>query len=60
MFQMLYFVLCSNFEGQELFSPQTQSRVCGKGVDLGLFPSDSLEFQSYNFDALAHIELLMV
>ena len=24
-----------------------QSRICGKGVGLGLFPSDSLSFESY-------------
>ena len=30
-----------------------QSCMCGKGVGLGLFHSDSLESQSYDFDALA-------
>ena len=32
-----------------------QSRMCGKGVGLDLFHSDSIESQSYNFDALADI-----
>ena len=32
-----------------------QSRICGKGVGLGLFPSDSLESQSYEFIEIAHI-----
>ena len=32
-----------------------QSRICGKGVGLGLFPSDSLESQSYEFIEVAHI-----
>ena len=32
-----------------------QSRICGKGVGLDLFPSDSLEPQPYDFDAIAHI-----
>ena len=31
-----------------------QSRFCGKGVGLGLFPSDSLESQSKDFDVIAH------
>ena len=35
-----------------------QSRMCGKGVGLGLFPSDSLESQSYDFDEIAHIRPL--
>ena len=29
--------------------------MCVKGVGLGLFPSDSLESQSYEFDSIAHI-----
>ena len=32
-----------------------KSRKCGKGVGLGLFPSDSLESQSYHFDKISHI-----
>ena len=30
--------------------------MCGKGVGLGLLPSDSLESQSYDFDEIAHIK----
>ena len=32
-----------------------RSRICGKGVGLGLIPSDSLESQSYEFIEIAHI-----
>ena len=32
--------------------------MCGKGVGLGLFPSDSLKSQSLDFDEIAHIESL--
>ena len=32
-----------------------QSRICGKGVGLGLFPSDSLQSQSHQFIGIAHI-----
>ena len=32
-----------------------QSRICGKGVGLALFPSDSLQSQSYQFIGIAHI-----
>ena len=32
--------------------------MCGKGVGLGLFPYDSLESQSYEFDEIAHIKPL--
>ena len=32
-----------------------QSRICGKGVSLDLFPSDSLQYQSYQFIEIAHI-----
>ena len=44
----------------ELDSPSgetnsNQSRMCGKGVGLGLFPSDLLESPSYDFDALPQI-----
>ena len=34
---------------------ENQSRICGKGVGLGFFPSDSLETQSYEFIETAHI-----
>ena len=37
-----------------------QSRICGKGVGLGLFPSDSLESQLYEFIEIAHIDHTMV
>ena len=33
-----------------------QSRMCGKEDGLGLFPSDSLESQSHDFDETAHIK----
>ena len=29
-----------------------RDRMCGKGIGLRLFPSNSLESQSYNFDIL--------
>ena len=29
--------------------------MCGKGVGLGLFHSDSLESQSYGFDKITHV-----
>ena len=32
-----------------------QSRICGKGVSLGIFPSDSLQSQSYEFIEIAQI-----
>ena len=32
-----------------------QSRICGKGVGLGFFPSDSLQSQSHQFIGIAHI-----
>ena len=32
-----------------------QSRICGKGVGLGIFPSDWLQSQSYQFIGIAHI-----
>ena len=35
-----------------------QSRKYGKGVETGLFPSDSLEYQSYDFDKIAHMKPL--
>ena len=41
------------------FSPagnsKNQIRICGKGVGLGLFPSDSLQSQSYEFIEISHI-----
>ena len=30
--------------------------MCGKGVGLSLFLSDSLESQSYDFDEIAHVK----
>ena len=43
----------------EEFNPKrNQSRMCGKEVCLGRFPSDSFEPQPYNFDEIAHIEPL--
>ena len=32
-----------------------ESRICGKGVGLDLFPSDSFESESNTFDEIAHI-----
>ena len=32
--------------------------MCGKGVGLGLFPSDSLQSQSNEFDEIAQIKPL--
>ena len=32
--------------------------MSGKGVGLGLFSSDSLESESYDFDEIAHIKPL--
>ena len=32
-----------------------QSRICGKGIGLGLFPPESLQSQSYEFIEIAHI-----
>ena len=34
------------------------SRMCGKGIGLGCFPSNSLESQSYDFDEIAHMKPL--
>ena len=39
----------------EKIRTKDQSRVCGKGVGLGLLPSDSLESQSYELSEIAHI-----
>ena len=36
----------------EIIKPE---RICGKGVGLGLFPSDSLESQSHEFIEIVHI-----
>ena len=33
-----------------------QSRVCGKGVGSGLFPSDSLQSEIYEFIEIAQID----
>ena len=33
--------------------------MCGKGVKLGPFPSDSLGFRSYDFDEIVHIMVQM-
>ena len=35
-----------------------QIRMCGKGVGLVLFPSDSIEFQSNDFDEITYIKPL--
>ena len=35
-----------------------QSHICGEGVGLGLFPSNSFESQPYNFEERAHIKTL--
>ena len=35
-------------------SSQNQSRICGRGVGSGLFPSESLESQSYEFIEITH------
>ena len=37
-------------------STTNQSCMCSEGVGLGLFPSDSLESQSDDFDEIAHIK----
>ena len=37
-----------------------QSCICGKRVGLGLFPSDSLQSQLYEFIEIAHIDHNMV
>ena len=37
-----------------------QNRICGKGVGLSLFPSDSLQSQLYEFIEIAHIDHTMV
>ena len=34
---------------------KNHSRICGKGAGLGLFPSDSVKSQSYDFDEIAHL-----
>ena len=45
----------SNFIFQKFQTSINQSPICGKGVGLGLFPSDSLQSQSYEFIEIAHI-----
>ena len=52
--------LCTKFVWLDLAvggfrNVSNQSRICGKGADLGLFPSDSLQPQSYQFIGIAHI-----
>ena len=37
---------------------KSQSRMCGIGVGLGLFSSDLLESQSYEFDEIAYTKPL--
>ena len=37
-----------------------QSRICGKGVGLGIFPSESLQSQLYEFIEIAHIDHIIV
>ena len=44
----------------DLLDGLKQSRKCGKGVDLGLFPSDSLQSQLCEFIEIAHIDHTMV
>ena len=39
---------------------KNQSRICGKGVGLCLFPSDSLQSQLYEIIGIAHIDHTMV
>ena len=48
---------CFAFKKQQILNifNVNQSRICGKGVGLGLFPSDSLQSQSYEFIEIAHI-----
>ena len=41
------------FYSQEKYN---QSRMYGKVIPLGLFPSNLLESQSYDFDEIAHIK----
>ena len=41
-------------------SEEKLSRICGKGVGLGFFPSDSLQSQLYEFIEIAHINHNMV
>ena len=39
----------------EIVGIANHSRICGKEVGLGLFPSDSLQSKSYQFFEIAHI-----
>ena len=39
----------------EMVQLGNHNRICGKGVVLGLFPSDSLQSQSYEIIEIAHI-----
>ena len=45
----------SNSKAMIIRHVRNQSRICGKGVGLSLFPSDSLESQSNEFFEIAHI-----
>ena len=44
-----------NIHSVAKYSKKHQSGICSKGVGLGLFPSDSLQSQSYEFIEIAHI-----
>ena len=44
-----------NIRSSSCQTNEHQSRICGKGVGLGLFPSDSLQCQLYEFTEIAHI-----
>ena len=47
---------CINVSGTRYFGHNiNQSRICGKEFGLGLFPSDSLQSQLYEFIEIAHI-----
>ena len=53
MFELTWFFCDSKQKAVDFFI--NQSRICGKGIGLGLFPSDSLQSQSYQFIGIAHI-----
>ena len=40
--------------GEFYVSRLNQTRICGKGVGLGLFPSDSLQSEPYEIDEITH------
>ena len=46
----------SMFDGWSL----NESRICGKGFGLGLFPSESRQSQLYEFIEIAHMDHTMV